>query len=153
MDLTLIRTPTIKRVTFGSIFDEYGGWICFTLEDVIRERRGVPVSEWKIPGETAIPEGRYRLTLEYSPRFGRRVLTIHDVPGYVGIRMHAGNRHAETEGCPIPGMKKLVDPTGPGGGEVLASRIATEKLETIVTNAEGVDDPVWLTIVNPWSYD
>jgi hypothetical protein len=71
----------------------------------VRERPGVPVLEWKVPRETAIPAGRYRITLEMSPRFGPDTLTVNSVPGFEGVRCHGGTTKADTEGCIILGSR------------------------------------------------
>lgn len=71
----------------------------------MREVDGQPVEKWKVPGETAIPRGVYRLTLEASPKFGPDTPSLHNVPGFKWIRIHAGNRPEDTEGCIIVGYK------------------------------------------------
>lgn len=108
MKLTLQRTHATGPRTFGKLFAD-GVHLCFTLEDEVREQAGVPVATWKIHGETAIPSTSYvghpyRVTLENSPHFGVDTLTVNEVPGFVGVRMHAGNTEADTEGCLLLGM-------------------------------------------------
>ena len=108
MKLTLKRTHAAGSITFGELFGD-GLLLCYTLEDEVREQLGQPVQDWKIHGQTAIPSTSYtnklyRVTLENSPRFGLDTLTIHDVPSFVGVRIHAGNTIADTEGCPLLGM-------------------------------------------------
>lgn len=77
---------------------------CYTLEDVVR-----PESEAKVPGATAIYAGRYRVDLTWSNRFGWLVPEILGVPRFTGVRLHGGERPAETEGCPLIGMVRDVD--------------------------------------------
>lgn len=144
MELTLQRiTPPGELRTFGKLLAEDGHQLCYTLEDTVREISGQPVQDWKIRGATAIPAGRYRVTLENSPRFGIDTLTIHDVPGFVGVRMHAGNTVADTEGCPLLGME--IDPRGIVGG---TSRPAVKLVKFIVADALNRDEVVWLDICN-----
>jgi len=88
----------------------------YTLEDAVREIPGRPVSEWKIPGVTAIPTGRFEVVIDQSPLFSLRaskkagrpiqVWTPHllQVPGYAGVRIHSGIIPAHTEGCILPGL-------------------------------------------------
>lgn len=45
----------------------------------------------KVKAETAIPCGTYPLKLTHSPRFGRVLPLVENVPGFVGIRIHAGS--------------------------------------------------------------
>ena len=147
LDLTLKREMSLRRVTHGAIYDEDGAWICYTLEDVVREKRGTPVREWKISGETAIPEGRYRVTLEDSPKFGPHTITLNGVPGFSFIRIHAGNTHEDTDGCPLVGLRRVVDPLGTGG-QVLDSRQALSLLKERIAPALVDSGEVWLTIYN-----
>jgi hypothetical protein len=104
MKITVARASSIGGATVGKLYID-GVFTCHTLEDEVRERVGEPVASWKIHGATAIPAGQYRVTLEDSPRFGPATLTIHDVPGFKYIRMHAGNTSADTEGCLLLGLQ------------------------------------------------
>lgn len=144
MNLTLNRiTPPGHPRTFGKLLAEDEHQLCYTLEDEVREIPGKPVSEWKIKGATAIPAGRYRVTLQDSPRFGRDTLTIHDVPGFEYIRMHAGNSEADTDGCPLLGME--IDPRGIVGG---TSRPAVKLVQFLVRDAIDRGELVWIDINN-----
>ena len=69
----------------------------FTLEDVARAD-GV-----KIDGETCIPAGEYRVTLDFSQRFQAVMPHILDVPMFEGIRIHKGNAPNDTGGCILVG--------------------------------------------------
>ena len=44
-----------------------------------------------------------------SERFGRIMPEIMGVPGYTGIRIHGGNTHRDTEGCPLLGRDRTAD--------------------------------------------
>ncbi len=95
MKLTLQRTHGNQTTTWGKLFAD-GKFVCYTLEDLVREVAGQPVDVWKVKGATAIPStsfvgSAYVVTLEKSPRFGVNTLTINSVPGFLGVRMHAGN--------------------------------------------------------------
>jgi hypothetical protein len=76
---------------------------CFTLEDAQREIVTRPVAEWKIQNRTAIPKGTYRVVITHSNRFNRQLPLLLGVPGYTGIRIHAGNTSKDTEGCILVG--------------------------------------------------
>lgn len=113
MNLLLQSGPTKGDATQGSWYVD-GAWECHTLEDAVREppgwRDGLKPSEyaaavagWKIHGKTAIPAGRFRLTLEESPRFGPDTITLNNVPGFIAIRAHGGNKVTDTEGCILVG--------------------------------------------------
>jgi len=108
--LKLLRNRFNKEYTAGQLYvdDDY---FCFTLEDEVREpygwskEDGVPIEQWKVHGETAIPRGIYKVTFENSPHFGPDTLTIHNVPGFTKIRIHSGNTEKDTEGCIIVGYR------------------------------------------------
>lgn len=143
MKLTLQRTHSNGPATFGKLFAD-GVFVCYTLEDEVREVIGQPVSEWKIKGSTAIPSTAfvgyaYRVTLEHSPRFGLDTITIQNVPGFVGVRAHAGNDPGDTEGCPLLGM--AINETGIVGG---TSRPAVQAVKDLIRKAESAS----LEIVN-----
>lgn len=140
-ELLLARRGYSDEATEGDLFDmtdpEAPEFLCYTLEDPVREP-GV-----KIPGKTAIPEGRYRVVLTLSPRFGEWVPLLLDVPMFVGIRIHWGNSAKDTEGCILVGD----DPTLSRDNWVGKSRVAYNRLvERIREWLE--QGPVYITIHN-----
>ena len=107
----------IKRIFSGN---EYTiGWlylnghtVCDTLEDTVRNlpAQCPDTSKWqnckckeKIYAETAIPAGKYKARVSYSPRFKRYLVEIMNVPHFLGIRIHGGNHKDHTEGCILVG--------------------------------------------------
>ena len=96
MNLLLQRRPSFNSATVGELFID-GEHQCYTCEDQVRAP-GV-----KIDGETAIPAGRYRVTITWSPAFNRNMPLINDVPGFTGVRIHIGNTIADTRGCILVG--------------------------------------------------
>lgn len=139
MLLHLPRERSEESVTRGRLAID-GVFQCYTLEDVIRERPGVPVSEWKIKNETAIPAGRYRVVLTFSQRFQRVTPELLDVPGFTGIRIHPGNTAHDTSGC------ILVGTTRSGEQAIGGSRAAFNDLmdKLLSTGQE-----IWIEIENP----
>ena len=99
MDITLIRTPQ-ETHTPGSLFVN-GEPECFTLEDPIRALG--PNGEGKVYGDTAIPAGAYRVTINMSARFKKPMMRLLDVPFFTGILIHGGNTTADTKGCILVG--------------------------------------------------
>ncbi len=110
MLIRINRTPTEGKPTIGEMFID-GKFFCYTLED---EDRGLDsttmtreeIQAKKVFGETAIPYGEYLVTLTHSPRFKRILPFIHNVVGFVGVRIHRGNREKDTLGCPLVGFGK-----------------------------------------------
>jgi hypothetical protein len=90
---------TVGRLLFRLAPTDGWTWLCWTLEDMVREVDGMPVGRWKIKARTAIPVGAYRVTVTMSSRFGRLLPLLWGVPGFGGIRIHGGNTAQDTEGC------------------------------------------------------
>lgn len=138
MNLTLLRHKSGLNATIGTLLND-GAFLCYTLEDVVREVPGQPVEAWKVKGETAIPAGRYRVTITPSQRFGRDLPLLHDVPGFEGVRIHTGNTAADTEGCILVG-------TMLAGESIVESRKAFAELLPKLQAALQEDGEVWLAI-------
>lgn len=63
----------------------------------------------KVPKETAIPRGRYRVILSHSNRFDKEMPEVLGVPQFSGVRIHGGNTAKDTEGCPLLGIELTPD--------------------------------------------
>lgn len=100
MILELMRDndPQAKH-NYGELYVD-GRLLGQTLED---EDRRLEDGGEKVYGQTAIPRGRYKVTITFSNRFQRPMPLVHDVPGFTGIRIHGGNTEADTHGCPLLG--------------------------------------------------
>jgi len=140
MRLRLVREPTEGGATHGTLFVS-GQFQCFTLEDPVREVAGQPVKNWKIPGQTAIPAGTYKLGMSVSGRFKRLLPLLEDVPGFTGVRIHAGNTTGDTEGCVLVGNARV-------GRTLEHSRPALDALMSRLITAFDSDDLVMLEIEN-----
>lgn len=142
MEWLIQRDPTNKVCTTGDFFID-SDHFCVTLEDPVREKAGVDVKKWKIYGETAIPSGRYRVVFEYSPRFKRDMLTLLEVPEFLGIHIHSGMIAANTLGCLMVGDVK--------GNNRISGGIRHQVLEKLESKAQAVLDEgeeIWITIRN-----
>lgn len=139
MEMKLVRRWSSPNSTIGelSIATAAGdGFECFTLEDVVR-----PAGE-KVPGKTAIPEGRYRVTLEPSPKFHGAIRPrLHDVPNFTGILIHAGNTAKDSEGCILVGRKRDAD-------FIRESKLALKELQDKLDRADAAGEPITITITS-----
>lgn len=146
MKMLLERFRSFGPATFGKLYVD-GVQVCYVLEDQIREQANTPVSDWKVHGKTAIPSTEfngapYRITLENSPRFGPDTMTVNNVVGFAGVRIHAGNSPEDTEGCPLLGMD--LTPTG-----IANSRKAVDIVKRLIKDAIDRGDVVMMTVTNP----
>ena len=130
----------------------------YTLEDrVILANAGTagPLEPWecfvKIPGQTAIPAGRYRVILSFSKRFGRMMPEILGVPDFASVRFHGGNTEADTAGCPLVGIKRTDRVTHQGGtvSTVTGIRNCATAVAHLTALVKFATEPVWVTVINP----
>lgn len=130
MKLTLKRIALRSTYTIGKLYID-DAYFCDTLEDTVRDTNKsgkFDNGEQKIKGKTAIPYGTYEIKWTYSPRFKKYTPQLMNVPSFEGIRVHAGNTSADTEGCLILGKNKQV-------GKVLNSRATINKFYQIIKEA------------------
>lgn len=139
MDVKLNRDLDLPTRTGGKVFIN-GEFFCYSCEDDVREVPGMSVEDWKVVGKTAIPVGRYRLTLENSPKFGPDCPTVNDVPGFKYIRIHSGNNENDTEGCLLFGYGRNTD------GTINSSRLAITEFKRRMKEAVQKNEEVWLEI-------
>lgn len=102
MQLLITRETSTTVTTPGQLFLVNGNskrWLAYTLEDVVRAGA-------KVHGRTAIPAGTYELRISLSNRFKKELPEVLSVPGFTGVRIHGGNTHENTEGCPLVGMTR-----------------------------------------------
>lgn len=137
------RIARRETYTIGRLFID-GKYFCDTLEDKDRGlSQSLPISVNKAKkraGITAIPTGRYRVTLAVqSPKYRNRkqydfckgyVPRLINVPAYEGVLIHIGNTPSDTEGCILVGRNKKV-------GMVLESTATFHELYDILKRATG----------------
>ena len=129
--LSVIRKADRDTYTIGKMYIN-GEYFCDTLEDKVRVMNSI---NDKIKGETAIPAGTYKITLEMSPRFKRKLPLLHDVPYFSGILIHRGNTAKDTHGCILVGENKVK-------GQVINSTKAEVALMDILTKAVSKGDTI-----------
>lgn len=103
MNLLLKRHEPGITCTIGKLWVD-GEPFCETLEDLPHAT--------KIEGETRIPAGIYKVALTESPSakagklwspYSGNLPLIENVPGFEGVRIHAGNTDRDTRGCILVG--------------------------------------------------
>ena len=149
MELKLKRIAKRKGYTIGrlTIVAPSGAeWGADTLEPTALELKTTvdKAAVLRSPKKTAtlkpfaIPEGRYPVVVTWSPKFKEWLPLLLGVPGFEGIRIHAGNTPADTQGCILVGENRVK-------GQVLNSRRTLSLLKRrLAQRPEG--EAVWITI-------
>lgn len=91
-------------------------------------------------GVSCIPAGSYRLAFVPSPRYGRKMWRVLDVPKRTGVLIHTANFVRQLRGCIAPGVE-LGDIDGDGKIDAKRSGPAMEKLLAALSpyEASGLD--------------
>lgn len=114
-----------EAYTIGKLYVD-GVYFCDTLENPVRPE-GV-----KIPNETAIPYGTYKVIVNFSPKFKRLLPRLLNVPMFDGILIHRGNSVKDTSGCILVGENKVK-------GMVLNSTPYEEKLVELLKDKKDIE--------------
>ena len=75
--------------------------------------------------------------MSWSERFDRYLPLLVDVPGYRGIRIHAGNTERDTDGCILVGQE--------GDFMITQSRVTLSKLIARMSKVEK-KEKIWIVI-------
>ena len=149
MKLILKRIAKRKNYTIGKLYlcddsksplnrgDLEGSYICDTLEPPCIEMKMDRTVEEVLADRNllkaikpcAIPEGEYRVSMTYSPKYKTQLPLITGDSRFnslwQGIRIHAGNTAKDTQGCILVGENKIV-------GMVLNSRLTLTKVKNLL---------------------
>ena len=123
MELTLKRIALRSEYTIGKLYVD-GKYVCDTIEDTVRDldKDGKFANgEVKIPGKTAIPYGRYEITMKVkSPKYSNfskyswakkydgYLPRLLNVPHFDGVLIHVVNSALDSEACVLVGENKVV---------------------------------------------
>jgi hypothetical protein len=153
MELTLKRIALKDTYTIGKLYVN-GTYFCDTIEDKVRDLNKDgdlnDVGEGKIPSLTAIPYGKYEITLKVkSPKFslkpsynwcGGYLPRLISVPHFEGILIHAGNTADSSAGCIIVGENKIK-------GQVINSMATLKRLYcSVLKEASDRNEKIWIKI-------
>lgn len=149
MELLLKRTYFRDHFVMGflQVNKEY---VCDTLEP-----HAIDWSvEKKKAGVTAIPEGKYRIQLAYSPTFKRRMPYLMAVPEFSGIMIHTGNVATKPDGKAGNSRGCILVGCFAGEGVLEQSRIHFNLLMEKLERADEAEEEIWITIRSPreWTY-
>ena len=129
MILTLRRIALKPTYTIGRLYVD-GERFCDTIEDRVRKPGE------KVPGETAIPAGTYKVVITRSPKYRKDLPLLLNVPGFAGVRIHSGNTAKDSEGCIIVGKNDRV-------GWVSNSRVT---MSALMEKLKASKTPITITI-------
>lgn len=156
MELKLIRKYLKDDYTIGHLYvnEKY---FCDILEDKVRDYNKDgdlnDEGETKVYGKTAVPYGRYEVTLKVqSPKFSKYSFykevcngylpRLLDVPHFEGILIHVADGHKGAElvqGCLGVGYNKIK-------GGLLDGKQVFVKLYNILRRTSEDGEQIWITI-------
>lgn len=156
MELTLKRIALRSEYTIGKLYVD-GEYVCDTIEDTVRDldKDGKFANgEVKIPGRTAIPYGRYEITMKVkSPKYSNftkyswakkydgYLPRLLNVPHFDGVLIHVGNSALDSEACVLVGENKVV-------GKVINSVNTFRKLmDEYLVPAKKRNEQIYIDIV------
>lgn len=134
MELEVRRLWPRDTYTVGRLYVD-GELFCNTLEDRVRDLN----KEEKVYGQTAIPAGRYKVVFNWSPKFGRNLPRLLDVPHFEGILIHPGNTAADSAGCILVGKNTQI-------GRLTESRNTSDMLNEKIESAQKRGEEIYITI-------
>ena len=139
----LVKRLYLKEdYTIGKMYVD-GVYLCDTLEDRVRDYNKdgdlLDEGEEKVYGETAIPYGRYRITVTLSPKFKRELPRLLAVPHFTGILVHEGRTANNSAGCILIGENKIK-------GGLINSRPYVQELTSWIKIQESMGNACYINI-------
>lgn len=144
MEIIRVRQGFGPKSTTGTFSIEGTDFNIVALEDKDRGlTQDMPLKQiqtLKVQNETAIPKGRYEVTISYSNRFKCDMPEILNVPGFAGIRIHQGNSDVDTDGCLLLGLNIT------GEDFISSSKVAFSQFFPLLKKAVEANEKVFITI-------
>ncbi len=154
-DITRIDALELSTVSKITIDDTD----LFIIEDTIRNSQ---LKSEKIYGESAIPAGKYKLSLvKYgnlhtwlSNAFKdiyKGVILLNDIPNYSGVCVHPGTSRSSTLGCLIPCLDYTIKTNDDGTREHITTKESSNnafKLLYSAVSADILNDDTYFNISN-----
>lgn len=141
MELLVERLWPKKEYTVGRLYVD-GKMFCNTLEDKIidvNKNGKFDGEEQKVYGKSAIPYGTYKVIYSWSPRFGRELPRLLNVPHFDGILIHPGNTATDSAGCILVGKNT-------SKGRLSESRYTSDELNKVIFQAQKRGESITITI-------
>ena len=141
MELLVERLWPKKEYTVGRLYVD-GKMFCNTLEDKIidvNKNGKFDGEEQKVYGKSAIPYGTYKVIYSWSPRFGRELPRLLNVPHFDGILIHPGNTAADSAGCILVGKNT-------SKGRLSESRYTSDELNKVIFQSQKRGESITITI-------
>ena len=152
MEIKVKRIALKETYTIGKLYIN-GVYQCDTLEDKVRDYNKDgdlnDLNEQKVYGETAIPYGKYEVTLKVqSPKYSKLATyswcngylpRLLNVPHFDGILIHSGNVAEHSHGCLLVGENKVK-------GKVLNSMVTLKRIYPLLKQASDRGEKIWITI-------
>ena len=156
MKLKVERRWPKATYTIGRLYID-GIYYCNTLEDRDRGLKQTDTTAYikarKVAGETAIPKGKYTITMNVtSPKYagvawyynlcrGKMPRLLH-VPGFDGILIHPGgsNGPLDTRGCILVGKNTKV-------GKLTDSKVTFQQIYKLMKAASDKGEEITIEIV------
>lgn len=142
MELRVERLWPRENYTVGRLYVN-NEFFSNTLEDKIidKNKNGIfDNGEKKVYGESAIPYGKYKVIYNWSPKFGRNLPRLLDVPHFEGILIHPGNTAKDSFGCILVGKNT-------SKGMLSESRYTSDKLNELIGAAQKRGEEITIEIV------
>lgn len=144
MILTLIRDYFTPAETLGKLYIDRKPF-CDTIEPP-----AVPNAQHP---KGCIPLGWYKVQVTKSPKFGRLLPLLCYVPGFDGIRIHAGNNRDHTSGCILVGeLYSRPSDNGYSFPTLCRSKATEQALINLLIQAQNEREEIYIDITDSDRY-